>query len=186
MGATPVFKKPAESFLQEGELSNVLRTRCSGPRGNAVARRCSRREGGRESPGQGSGRSLRDSRCQPLPARLRPGGGCPPPHPHTHSPDGSSLDPTPPPPSTGARQGHAGRDSPQPAPAQQWLSGDGVALLAPGDDAVHLRRESPSRKEAVPRPCRGAACVLLPRCPGSRLRFLTVAAQWSHSVSPRA
>lgn len=83
MGATPVLKKPADPFPQEGELSNVLRTRCSGPRGNAVARRCSRREGGRDSPGWGSGWSLRDSRCQPLPAWLRPGGGCPPRHTHT-------------------------------------------------------------------------------------------------------
>lgn len=29
MGATLVLNKQAEPFLQEGELSNVLRTRCS-------------------------------------------------------------------------------------------------------------------------------------------------------------
>ncbi|ELK38620.1 hypothetical protein MDA_GLEAN10006176 [Myotis davidii] len=56
MGATPVLKKPAEPFPQEGELSNVLSTCCSGPRGNAVARRCSRPEGaGKAQDGEAGG-----------------------------------------------------------------------------------------------------------------------------------
>lgn len=41
-------------------------------------------------------------------------------------------------------------------------------MLAPGDNVVHLRRESPSRKEALPRPCPGSSLRSPAQVPGQR------------------
>lgn len=112
--------------------------------------------------GRGSTRSLRDSRSQPLPPWLRPGGG---PSPPPNSPDGS-LDPTPPAPSTGHTKGHAGRHGPEPLRPR----GKRCCLIDLRTATCAERcRPSPARKgRPSERPCPGPAGAgrALPEVPG--------------------